>query len=229
MTLIALIDDDINIVTSLKIMFESEGFTVITAHDGEAGYTLITTQNPDLAILDIKMPKLDGLSLLQKLRASLSIPILMLTSKDEDQDQITGFQYGADDYITKPFSQRLLLERVKTLLRRVQTKTLSDDTASSIKRGFLALHDDRHEVSWKGKSLSLTITEYLIIKSLTIKVGYVRSRDQLINDSYGESIYVDDRMIDTHIKRIRKKFKDIDETFDHIETLYGVGYRFKEQ
>jgi two-component system response regulator ChvI len=229
MTLIALIDDDVNIVTSLKIMFENEGFTVITAHDGEAGDALITSQKPDLAILDIKMPKLDGLSLLQKLRASLSIPILMLTSKDEEQDQITGFQFGADDYITKPFSQRLLLERVKTLLRRVQTKSLSDNTETSIKRGFLVLNDDRHEVSWKGNRLSLTITEYLIIKSLTIKVGHVRSRDQLINDSYGESIYVDDRMIDTHIKRVRKKFKDIDETFDHIETLYGVGYRFKEQ
>jgi two-component system response regulator ChvI len=175
------------------------------------------------------MPKLDGLSLLQKLRASLSLPVLMLTSKDEEQDQITGFQYGADDYITKPFSQRLLLERVKTLLRRIQTKSVTDDTTNSIKRGFLTLNDDRHEISWKGNRLSLTITEYLIIKSLTVKVGHVRSRDQLINDSYGESIYVDDRMIDTHIKRVRKKFKDIDETFDHIETLYGVGYRFKEQ
>jgi two-component system, OmpR family, response regulator ChvI len=227
MTLIALIDDDINIVTSLKILFESEEFNVITAHDGEAGYDLITVQKPDLVILDIKMPKMDGIDLLQKLRASITLPIIMLTSKDDEIDQITGFQSGADDYITKPFSQRLLLERVKTLLRRAQVNIAPTDTNLLI-RGFLTLNDDRHEISWKDKPLSLTITEYLMIKSLTTKVGHVRSRDQLINDSYGESIYVDDRMVDTHIKRIRKKFKEIDETFDHIETLYGVGYRFKE-
>ncbi|MDY0029656.1 MAG: response regulator transcription factor [Pseudobdellovibrionaceae bacterium] len=230
---IVLVDDDRNIVTSVRILLESEGFEVAAFHDGEEGLAGIQKESPDLCVLDIKMPRMDGLELITKLREFSQVPVIFLTSKDDEVDQILGFRLGADDYITKPFSQRLLIERIRTVLRRYAPRTQGDKLPTSaksqiIQRGPLEMDDDRHLCKWNDQSITLTVTEYLLIKSLAISPGHVRTRDQLITSAYGESIYVDDRTIDTHIKRIRRKFKDIDPDFDCIETLYGVGYRYKE-
>ncbi len=230
---IVLVDDDRNIVTSVQILLESEGFEVAAFHDGEEGLSGILKEQPDLCILDVKMPRMDGLELVTKLRETSHVPVIFLTSKDDEVDQVLGFRLGADDYITKPFSQRLLIERIKSVLRRYAPKQSTDYTQSTsdhiIQRGELELDDDRHLCKWKGSSVILTVTEYLLVKTLAVSPGHVRSRDQLISASYGESIYVDDRTIDTHIKRIRRKFREIDPSFDKIETLYGVGYRYKEE
>ncbi len=227
---IALVDDDRNITTSVSMMLQVEGYKTIIAHDGEDGLALIQSQKPQLAILDIKMPRMDGMQLLTSLRQNqISIPIIMLTSKDDEIDQISGLQSGADDYITKPFSQKLLLERIRALLRRTQNMTPSPNIGtSSIRHGHLDMNDDRHEIRWKGNIINFTVTEYLLVRSLAAKPGIVKTRDQLITDSYDESTFVDDRIIDTHIKRIRKKFREIDDQFDQIETLYGVGYKYKD-
>ncbi len=227
---IALVDDDRNIVTSVKIALESEGFEVVSFHDGEEGLRGIRDSKPDLAVLDIKMPRMDGMELLTKLREDSNLPVIFLTSKDDEVDQIVGLRLGADDYITKPFSQRLLIERIRSVLRRYATpQSIPANTESHvIARGHLELDDSRHLCKWKGAAINLTVTEYLLVKSLAITPGHVRSRDQLISASYGDSIYVDDRTIDTHIKRIRRKFKEIDGEFDEIETLYGVGYKYKD-
>lgn len=229
---IALVDDDRNIVTSVRIALEGEGFEVVTFHDGEEGYHGILQEKPDLAVLDVKMPRMDGVELLTKLRDVTQIPIIFLTSKDDEVDQVLGLRLGADDYITKPFSQRLLIERIRSVLRRYAAVQPHNGAAPPstqiITRGLLELDDDRHLCRWKGHYISLTVTEYLLIKTLAISPGHVRSRDQLINAAYGESIYVDDRTIDTHIKRIRRKFREVDNEFDSVETLYGVGYRYKD-
>lgn len=229
---IALVDDDRNIVTSVKIALESEGFNVVAFHDGEEGYNGILAEKPDLAVLDVKMPRMDGMELLTKLREVVNVPVIFLTSKDDEVDQVVGLRLGADDYITKPFSQRLLIERIKSVLRRYAATAPKTDAPQTntyiITRGPLELDDDRHLCKWRGETVNLTVTEYLLIKTLAITPGHVRSRDQLITAAYGESIYVDDRTIDTHIKRIRRKMRDIDRGFDEIETLYGVGYRYKD-
>ncbi len=229
---IALVDDDKNITTSVSMALEGEGFSVIIFHDGEAGYKGITDHNPDIAVLDIKMPRMDGIELIQKLRQdNNSLPVIFLTSKDDEIDEVIGLRMGADDYITKPFSQRLLIERIKTLLRRksfsVANNGVDDDNESLIKRGPLVLDEDRHVCTWNDKNVVLTVTEYLLIKSLADRPGHVKSRDNLIDVAYGQNTYVDDRMIDSHIKRIRKKFKDIDPNFNQIETIYGVGYKYE--
>lgn len=227
---IALVDDDRNILTSVSMSLQAEGFEVVQFHDGEEGYHGILAENPDLAVLDVKMPRMDGMELLSRLREKTQVPAIFLTSKDDEIDQVLGLRLGADDYITKPFSQRLLIERIRAVLRRNGKSSLLSVEADSDKsqRGSLTLDDARHVCEWKGEKLDLTVTEYLMIKSLAANPGHVRTRDQLINEAYGESIYVDDRTVDTHIKRIRRKFRDIDKTFNHIETLYGVGYKFKE-
>lgn len=229
---IALVDDDRNIVISVKLALESEGFSIVTFHDGEEAYTGILKEKPDLAVLDVKMPRMDGMELLTKLREVSSVPVIFLTSKDDEVDQVIGLRLGADDYITKPFSQRLLIERIKSVLRRYAGTTTKapaqQDSSHIITRGLLELDDSRHLCKWRGQSVNLTVTEYLLIKALAITPGHVRSRDQLIDAAYGESVYVDDRLIDTHIKRIRRKLKEVDSNFDGIETLYGVGYRYKE-
>ncbi len=229
---IALVDDDKNITTSVSMALEAEGFSVIVYHDGEAGFRGISDHNPDIAVLDVKMPRMDGIELIQKLRQDhKTLPIIFLTSKDDEIDEVIGLRMGADDYITKPFSQRLLIERIKTLLRRQSFAEGGDSTSgdedSLIKRGPLTLDEDRHVCTWNGTNVVLTVTEYLLMKSLTEKPGHVRSREQLIDVAYGQSTYVDDRMIDSHIKRIRKKFKDIDPNFNQIETIYGVGYKYE--
>ncbi len=230
---IALVDDDRNIVMSVKLALESEGFEVVIFHDGEEGYHGILAEKPDLAVLDIKMPRMDGMELLTKLREVVNVPVIFLTSKDDEVDQVIGLRLGADDYVTKPFSQRLLIERIRSVLRRYAISATAkqgetDDKSYLITRGLLELDDDRHLCKWKNESINLTVTEYLLLKTLAITPGHVRSRDQLITAAYGESIYVDDRTIDTHIKRIRRKMREIDKNFDEIETLYGVGYRYKD-
>lgn len=227
---IALVDDDRNITTSVSMALEAEGYEVKTFNDGEEGLKGIRESNPDLVVLDIKMPRMDGMEVLSKFREESATPVIFLTSKDDEVDEVIGLRMGADDYITKPFSQRLLIERIRALLRRQELQTSKQETQSSEKiiRGDLTLDDARHLCTWKSKPVNLTVTEYLLVKALAQRPGHVKNRDQLIDLAYGENIYVDDRTIDSHIKRVRKKFKQIDQEFNHIETLYGVGYRYKE-
>ena len=179
------------------------------------------------------MPRLNGMELLQRLRqnpGTQQMPVIFLTSKDEEVDEIMGLRMGADDYIKKPFSQRLLVERIRSLLRREQARAQpgGSDPNSILVRGDLTLDSARHVCAWKGQHVELTVTEFLLVKALAQRPGHVKNRDQLMDAAYGEAIYVDDRTIDSHIKRLRKKFKDIDAEFSQIETLYGVGYRYKE-
>lgn len=229
---IILVDDDRNILTSVSMALEAEGFNVKTFNDGETGLQGIQDNNPDLVVLDIKMPRMDGIEVLTKLRETSNTPVIFLTSKDDEVDEAIGLRMGADDYITKPFSQRLLMERIKALLRRqalMNETTNPKKSEEKIERGNLMLDDARHLCAWKGQPLNLTVTEYLLIKVLAERPGHVKNRDQLIDAAYGENIYVDDRTIDSHIKRVRKKFKTIDSEFSQIETLYGVGYKYKEE
>jgi two-component system response regulator ChvI len=227
---IALVDDDRNILTSVSMALEAEGFRVRTFTDGTEALRGIATQPVDLAVLDIKMPRMDGMELLQRLRKSSAVPVIFLTSKDDEIDEVLGLRMGADDYIKKPFSQRLLIERIRALLRRDELARDSSDgsVAQVVVRGNLVLDPARHACTWKGQPVDLTVTEFLIVKSLTARPGHVKNRDQLIDAAYGEHIYVDDRTIDSHIKRLRKKFRDVDAEFGHIETLYGVGYRYRD-
>ena len=230
---IALVDDDRNIITSVSMSLEAEGFNVKTYNDGEEGLKGITNTPPDLVVLDIKMPRMDGMEVLSKLRESSQMPVIFLTSKDDEVDEVIGLRMGADDYITKPFSQRLLIERIRALLRRqeLQSQPEQDTEANAeekTERGDLTLDDSRHLCTWKGDPVNLTVTEYLLVKALAMRPGHVKNRDQLIDLAYGENIYVDDRTIDSHIKRVRKKFKKVDTEFNQIETLYGIGYRYKE-
>ena len=224
---IILVDDDSNILTSVSLALRNEGWIVETYNDGEQGLIALQRNNPDIAVLDIKMPRLDGMEVLKKLRVSSDIPVIFLTSKDDEIDEALGLRMGADDYITKPFSQKLLIERIRTVLRRSSFKN-SDVSEKMIQRTNLSLDPDRHLCKWKEIEVKLTVTEFLILYSLAIRPGLVKSRDQLIDTAYGETIYVDDRTIDSHIKRMRRKFRVFDKSFDHIETLYGVGYRYKD-
>ena len=228
---IALVDDDRNILTSVAMTLESEGFTVRSFSDGAEALRGMTAQPVDLAILDIKMPRMDGMELLERLRRQSELPVIFLTSKDDEVDELMGLRMGADDYIKKPFSQRLLIERIRALLRRKSLGKAEPGAAPSpevIQRGELLLDPARHVCSWTKKNVDLTVTEFLLLKALAQRPGHVKSRDQLMDAAYGENIYVDDRTIDSHIKRLRKKFKQIDNEFNEIETLYGVGYRYRE-
>ena len=230
MVKICLIDDDQNILASLSLALKSEKFEVETYSDGIAGLEALKDNNFDIAILDIKMPRLDGLEVLQKLRNSSDIPVIFLTSKDDEIDQLLGLKMGADDYITKPFSQKLLIERVKVILKRTSSSSKENEANSDslIERGNLLLNMDRHECHWKEERIKLTVTEFLLLESLVNRPGYVKNRDQLMSAAYSDDLYVDDRTIDSHIKRIRRKFKANDKDFNSIETLYGVGYRFNQ-
>ncbi len=230
MVKICLIDDDQNILASLSLALKSEKFEVATFSDGISGLEALNNEDFDIAILDIKMPRIDGLEVLQRLRVDSNIPVIFLTSKDDEIDQLLGLKMGADDYITKPFSQKLLIERVKTILRRSSVIKASDlsDKDTLLKRGDLTLNIDRHECHWKNERIKLTVTEFLLLENLVNRPGYVKNRDQLMSAAYSDDIYVDDRTIDSHIKRIRRKFKSIDKDFKSIETLYGVGYRFNQ-
>ena len=228
MTHICLIDDDQNILASLSLALKSEGYIISTFSDGLSGLNSLKEDDYDIAILDIKMPRLDGLEVLQKLRQTSNLPVIFLTSKDEEVDQLLGLKMGADDYITKPFSQKLLIERVKAILRRFNDVLTSNDkeTSNIIKRGKLSLNMNRYECFWDDVAIKLTVTEFLLLESLASRPGYVKSRDQLMSAAYDDDIYVDDRTIDSHIKRLRRKFKNLDKNFESIETLYGVGYRY---
>jgi two-component system response regulator ChvI len=227
---IALVDDDKNILASVTMLLEQEGYQVRSFSDPAAALTALTAAPPDLAILDIKMPRMDGLELLRRLRQSQDMPVIFLTSKDEEIDELMGLNAGADDYIRKPFSQRLLLERVRAVLRRADNKPSQSSEAKKevLVRGKLALDPQRHECTWDGKPVRLTVTEFLILQALAQRPGFVKSRDSLMDAAYDDQVYVDDRTIDSHIKRLRKKFKVVADDFDAIETLYGVGYRYKE-
>ncbi|MEN3794493.1 response regulator transcription factor [Fulvimarina sp. MAC3] len=235
MPTIALVDDDRNILTSVSIALENEGYKVETYTDGLSALDGLQASPPHLAIFDIKMPRMDGMELLRRLRQKSDIPVIFLTSKDEEIDELFGLKMGADDYIRKPFSQRLLVERVKAILRRGAAREASPVRAgnvtnpeTSLERGQLVMDQERHTCTWKSKPVTLTVTEFLILQSLAQRPGVVKSRDALMDAAYDEQVYVDDRTIDSHIKRLRKKFKAIDDEFDMIETLYGVGYRFRE-
>ena len=228
---IALVDDDRNILTSVSMALEAEGYDVSTYTDGETALAGLNTSNIDLAVLDIKMPRMDGMELLQRLRKTNSLPVIFLTSKDDEVDELLGLRMGADDYIKKPFSQRLLIERIRALLRRsaAEEAAESGNGAAVLTRGDLILDSGRHVCTWKGEAVQLTVTEFLILKALAHRPGHVKNRDQLMDAAYGENIYVDDRTIDSHIKRLRKKFRQLDKEFSNIETLYGVGYRYAEE
>jgi len=234
MAKITLVDDDENIVASISLALESHGHAVKAYFDGASGLAAIEADPPDLVILDVKMPRLDGMEVLRRIRSGTEIPVIMLTSKDDEIDEILGFNLGADDYIHKPFSQRLLLERVKAVLRRAGIDaaggTTADPSAASktIKRGRLTIDPDRHDCLWDNKPVRLTVTEFLLLRSLAARPGFVKSRDNLMDAAYDDQVYVDDRTIDSHIKRMRKKFRKVDKAFDAIETLYGVGYRYRE-
>lgn len=232
MATIALVDDDRNILTSVSMVLEAEGFEVRTYTDGASALTALSQTQPDLAILDIKMPRMDGMELLRRLRLKTDMPVIFLTSKDEEIDEVIGLRMGADDYVRKPFSQRLLVERIRAVLRR--REAMEDNTAERaetekvIKRGKLEMDPLRHSTLWEGDPVTLTVTEFLILHALAQRPGFVKSRDQLMDAAYDDQVYVDDRTIDSHIKRIRKKFREVADDFNSIETLYGVGYRYRE-
>ncbi|MBC8268947.1 MAG: response regulator transcription factor [Rhodospirillaceae bacterium] len=225
---IALVDDDRNILTSVSMALESEGFAVNCYSDGEEALAGLSRNPVDLAVLDIKMPRMDGMELLQKIRAKSKCPVIFLTSKDDEIDEFLGLRMGADDYITKPFSQRLLIERINVILRRAENSAAPESDDSVVKRGNLTLDATRHQCTWKGEEVVLTVTEFLLLQALARHPGHVKNRDQLIDFAYGEHIYIDDRTIDSHIKRVRKKFRAHDPDFKQIETLYGVGYRYRD-
>ena len=224
---IALVDDDQNILTSVALAFEAEGFDVDSYSDSEAALAGITRRKVDLAVLDIKMPRMDGIELLQKLRKQSPLPVIFLTSKDDELDEALGLGMGADDYITKPFSQRLLLARVRAVLRRASDNVMTTTGPNIVRQGHLLMDPDRHLCSWKETEVRLTVTEFLILQALAARPGMVKNRDQLMDAAYGESIFLDDRTIDSHIKRLRRKLREHDPEFDQIETLYGIGYKYK--
>ena len=224
---IALVDDDQNILASVSLALEAEGYQVDTYFDSEQALIGLIQRPPDLAILDIKMPRMDGTELLGKLRQKSGLPVIFLTSKDDELDEALGLGMGADDYITKPFSQRLLLARIKAVLRRSGSEASSGSKEDMISHGDLLLDSDRHLCSWKGVEVKLTVTEFLLLQALALRPGHVKSRDQLMDAAYGDSVFLEDRTIDSHIKRIRRKFRAHDKSFDRIETLYGIGYKYR--
>ena len=232
MPTIALVDDDRNILTSVSIALEAEGYRIMTYTDGASALEGFKSSPPDLAILDIKMPRMDGMETLRRLRQKSDMPVIFLTSKDEEIDELFGLKMGADDFIRKPFSQRLLVEHVKAVLRRYackdSTETKEADAAKVLERGELRMDPERHTCTWKNEPVTLTVTEFMILQALATRPGVVKSRNALMDAAYGEQVYLDDRTIDSHIKRLRTKFKQAADSFDMIETLYGVGYWFKE-
>ena len=233
---IALVDDDRNILTTLSIALQAEGYATRVYSDGEAALKALTENPPDLAVFDIKMPRMDGMELLRRLRAQSDLPVIFLTSKDEEQDEEAGLAMGADDYIAKPFSQRLLLARIRAILRRAaperdpggEPDAAAPAEGTVIERGRLKMDPSRHRVTWDGKQVSLTVTEFLILEALAQRPGVIKSRNQLMDAAYPDDVFVDDRTVDSHIKRLRRKFRAADPEFGGIETLYGAGYSFSD-
>ena len=232
MSRIALVDDDRNILASVQITLKAEGFDVETNADGQQALDAFNKRMPELAVLDIKMPRMDGIDLLQQLRQKTTMPVIFLTSKDNKIDEVLGLQMGADDYVKKPFSQRLLVERIRALLRRqdaISGAVMEETEETKIMiRGELTMNPLRHAVKWKGNDVSLTVTEFLLLQALAQRPGFVKSRDQLMDAAYDDQVYVDDRTIGSHIKRLRQKMRTADDEFSAIETLYGIGYRYNE-
>jgi two-component system response regulator ChvI len=230
---IALVDDDRNILTSVSIALQAEGFLTRVYSDGEAALRALVENPADLAIFDIKMPRMDGLRLLKRLREKVDTPVIFLTSKDDELDEAMGLAMGADDYIAKPFSQRLLIARIRAILRRTEARREAAEPGSEAQeplvRGSLTMDPARHRTTWKGEPVTLTVTEFLILETLAQRPGIVKTRNQLMDAAYSDDIYVDDRTIDSHIKRLRRKLRQVDPGFDAIETLYGAGYRFAEE
>ncbi len=231
--MIALVDDDRNILTSVSIALQAEGYATRVYTDGESALKALIDNPPDLGIFDIKMPRMDGLELLRRLREKSALPVIFLTSKDDEIDEELGLALGADDYISKPFSQRLLLARIKAVLRRAELASdpvegEQDSQQEALVRGRLEMDPARQRVRWDGRDVALTVTEFMILETLAQRPGVVKSRNQLMDAAYHDDIYVDDRTIDSHIKRLRKKFRQVAPDFDAIETLYGAGYRFSE-
>jgi two-component system response regulator ChvI len=233
MSRIALVDDDRNILTSVSITLEAEGFEVETYNDGQSALDAFNRRMPELGVFDIKMPRMDGMDLLQRVRQKSAMPVIFLTSKDDEIDEVLGLRMGADDYVKKPFSQRLLVERIRALLRRQEALAADEnseiDESKIMARGQLTMDPLRHAVTWKGKDVALTVTEFLLLQALAQRPGFVKSRDQLMDVAYDDQVYVDDRTIDSHIKRLRKKMRSVDDTFSAIETLYGIGYKYNEE
>ena len=234
-TVIALVDDDRNILTTVSIALQAEGYATRVYSDGEAALGALLSNPPDLAIFDIKMPKMDGMELLRRLREKSPLPVIFLTSKDDEADEEAGLQMGADDYIAKPFSLRLLLARIRTILRRSDarrpltvTSELDEPLGEVIERGRLVMDPARHHVTWGGNPVSLTVTEFLLLEALATRPGVIKSRNQLMDAAYPDDVFVDDRTVDSHIKRMRRKFRSVDNTFSAIETLYGAGYSFSD-
>ncbi len=234
---IALVDDDRNILTTVSIALQAEGFETRVYSDGETALRALTDNPPDLAVFDIKMPRMDGMELLAKLRERSALPVIFLTSKDDERDEEAGFQMGADDYISKPFSLRLLVARIRAILRRSGLEDAApegsadsrlSDARASFTRGRLTMDPARHQVTWDGKPVSLTVTEFLLLEALAHRPGVIKSRNQLMDAAYPDDVFVDDRTVDSHIKRMRRKFRAVDKTFSAIETLYGAGYSFNE-
>jgi two-component system response regulator ChvI len=230
---IALVDDDRNILTSVSIALQSEGFVTRVYTDGTTALKAFADNPADLGVFDIKMPQMDGMELLRRLREFSAMPVIFLTSKDDELDEALGLAMGADDYISKPFSQRLLLARISAILRRqdlalAPASQHSQEEPELLVRGRLSMDPARHKVRWDSKDVTLTVTEFLILHALAQRPGVVKTRNQLLDIAYEEDVYVDDRTIDSHIKRIRRKFREADPAFDAIETLYGAGYRFEE-
>ena len=232
MSRIALVDDDRNILTSVSITLEAEGFEVETYNDGQSALDAFNRRMPELGVFDIKMPRMDGMDLLQRVRQKSKMPVIFLTSKDDEIDEVLGLRMGADDYMRKPFSERLLVERIRALLRRQEALALNEvetDESKILTRGALTMDPLRHAVTWKGKDVSLTVTEFLLLQALAQRPGFVKSRDQLMDVAYDDQVYVDDRTIDSHIKRLRKKMRVVDDEFSAIKTLYGIGYKYNEE
>jgi two-component system response regulator ChvI len=232
---IALVDDDRNILASVSIALQAEGFATRVYSDGAAALKALTENPPDLAVFDIKMPRMDGMELLRRLRERSALPVIFLTSKDDEQDEALGLAMGADDYIAKPFSQKLLIARIRAILRRSTGPSVPADDGPAdgdqprqLLRGRLAMDSARHQVSWDGKPVSLTVTEFLILEALAQRPGVIKSRNQLMDAAYPDDVYVDDRTVDSHIKRMRRKFRVTDDSFGAIETLYGAGYSFSD-
>ncbi|GGE48992.1 response regulator transcription factor [Actibacterium pelagium] len=234
MSRIALVDDDRNILTSVSMTLEAEGFEVETYNDGQSALEAFNRRLPDMGVFDIKMPRMDGMDLLQRVRQKTNMPVIFLTSKDDEIDEVLGLRMGADDYVKKPFSQRLLVERIRALLRRQEVIAADEmgtqtEETKTMSRGSLTMDPLRHAVTWKGQDVSLTVTEFLLLQALAQRPGFVKSRDQLMDVAYDDQVYVDDRTIDSHIKRLRKKMRQVDAEFSAIETLYGIGYRYNEE
>jgi len=231
MPTIALVDDDRDILDLITMMLESEGYHVVSYTDGAAALRDFRTSSPDLAILDIKMPRMGGVELLRRLREWSDMPVILLTSIADEIDELVGLRLGADDYVRKPFSQRVLVERVAAVLRRSALRHARGESGAGTKtlqRGRLRLDPERRTCTWKGERVTLTATEFLLLEALASRPGVVKTRDALMDAAYSDEIVIDERTIDSHIKRLRRKLKAVDETFDKIETLYGVGYRFKD-